>query len=93
MLGSCEDGLPDDTTCGVAVLDGTVMKILRVQDHLRQMGLGLAFMRSVAAVNPDVSVELSDGDYGLVGNLTKSRAETMQNDLRTLLTKARTEGR
>ena len=46
VLESCEDELPDDTTCGVAVLDGGVLRILRVQDHLRRMGLGLAFMRS-----------------------------------------------
>ncbi|HEY0180064.1 MAG TPA: hypothetical protein VGC30_10590, partial [Dokdonella sp.] len=34
-----------DSTVAVAVLDGGTLRLLRVQDHLRRMGLGAEFMR------------------------------------------------
>jgi Patatin-like phospholipase len=34
-----------DTTLGMAVLAGNTLRLLRVQDHVRQLGLGAEFMR------------------------------------------------
>jgi len=89
VVQSGDEGRPDDTTCGVAVLCGNTLRMLRVQDHLRQMGLGLAFMRSVAAVARDIEVDVPSGDYGLVGNVTPEQAESIGDALRSLLARAR----
>lgn len=70
--------LLDDSTLGIAVVDRGVLRVLRIQDHLRQLGLGAEFMRLLLArISPD-AVELRSGDYGIVGVVTPREAATLQ---------------
>ena len=79
------------TTCGIAVIDGTTLRMLRVQDHLRRMGLGLEFMRGLLKVHGVDRIEVKHGFYGPVGRLTEKEALASSAYLAGLLSKARTQ--
>ncbi|MET0225351.1 MAG: hypothetical protein ABW187_02820, partial [Dokdonella sp.] len=61
-----------DSTVAVAVLDGGTLRLLRVQDHLRRMGLGAEFMRRLASRIEAVDVRA--GAYGDAGIATPREA-------------------
>jgi hypothetical protein len=84
-------GRISETTCGVAVLDGTTLKLLRVQDHLRRMGLGLEFMRHVLRQHNIERIEVKKGFYGPAGDITESEAKATAHYLEGLLSKAQAQ--
>ena len=67
-----------DSTLGIAILDRGVLRVLRVQDHLRKLGLGAEFMDQLLSLADVDAVELRDGDYGLVGKVSPREAATLQ---------------
>ncbi|HVH36864.1 MAG TPA: hypothetical protein VM847_22420, partial [Tahibacter sp.] len=68
----------DDSTLGIAVVDRGVLRVLRIQDHLRKLGLGAEFMRLLLARTNPEAVELRSGDYGIVGVVSPREAATLQ---------------
>ncbi|HET6807352.1 MAG TPA: hypothetical protein VFH59_18100 [Frateuria sp.] len=53
------------TTVGVAVLVDGKLRVLRIQDHVRQMGLASVFIRNITRRNVRFDgVEIRPGDYG-----------------------------
>jgi hypothetical protein len=56
-----------DTTLGIAALAGNTLRLLRVQDHVRRMGLAGAFMRLLIDQCPIENVDIRSGHYGLAG--------------------------
>jgi hypothetical protein len=80
-----------ETTCGIAVLDGTTLRILRVQDHLRRMGLGLEFMRHVLRKHTVERIAVKNGFYGPVGEVTAAEAVAEARYLEGLLSKAQAQ--
>ncbi len=68
----------DDSTLGIAVLDRGVLRVLRIQDHLRKLGLGAEFMDQLLALVEVGAVELRNGDYGLVGTVSPREAAALQ---------------
>ncbi len=73
-----------DSTLGVAVVDGSSLRTLRIQDHLRKLGLGAEFMRLLLARVHLQRVELRSGHYGAVGVVTAREAAALQHDIETL---------
>jgi hypothetical protein len=71
VLGRSAGDLPDSTVA-VAVVEGRTLRLLRVQDHLRRMGLGAEFMRRLAARIDAVDVRA--GSYGEGGIATPREA-------------------
>lgn len=79
-----------DTTLGVAALSGTTLRLLRVQDHVRRMGLGAEFMRLLIE-RPATVVEVVDvrgGHYGLAGICRNRVAADVTRRLEALRTSA-----
>lgn len=74
----------NDSTLGIAVLDGTVLRTLRVQDHLRKLGLGAEFMRLLLAHVHVARVEIHPGHYGPVGVLSAREAAALQGEIEAL---------
>jgi hypothetical protein len=82
-------GEAKETTVGIAVIDGTNLRVLRVQDHLRRMGLGAEFMRLLTAQREVRGVDIRPGHYGLLGVVTKREAEESATELDAMLRKQR----
>lgn len=61
------DGRLPETTLGVAVLGQGRLRLLRIQGHLRQLGLGTEFMRILLRREPIEGIDIRGGDYGLGG--------------------------
>jgi hypothetical protein len=66
VLGRTGVRIPD-TTLGVAALSGTTLRMLRVQDHVRRLGLGAEFMRLLIQREQIEKVDIRGGHYGLAG--------------------------
>ncbi len=62
-----------DTTLGIAALSETSLRLLRVQDHVRGLGLGAEFMRLLIEQSEVNAVDIRSGHYGLAG-ICRSRA-------------------
>ena len=68
-----------DSTLGIAALSGTTLRLLRVQDHVRRMGLGTEFMRLlVGQTEVDPRIDVREGHYGLAG-VCRSRVASEVN--------------
>lgn len=64
-----------NTTVAMAVLACAVLRVFRVQDHVRHMGLASVFMRHMVERNLAFEgVDIQAGDYGEVGVYTPSQA-------------------
>ncbi|WP_257387936.1 hypothetical protein, partial [Tahibacter caeni] len=74
----------DDSTLGIAVVDRGVLRVLRIQDHLRKLGLGAEFMRLLLARVAVDAVELRSGDYGIVGPVGPREAAALQAQITAL---------
>ncbi len=74
-----------ETTVGVAVIDGTTVRVLRVQDHLRRMGLGAEFVRRVLARFEVHDVDIRAGHYGIAGVVTTREARQSQREIDALV--------
>lgn len=79
------DGDIRESTVGVAVLEGDTLRLLRVEDHLRRMGLGDEFMRRLIADCEVRSVDIRPGRYGSVAAVTAGDARRAQQRIDTLL--------
>lgn len=66
VLGRTGVRIPD-STLGVAALSGTTLRMLRVQDHVRRLGLGAEFMRLLIEREQIDKVDIRGGHYGLAG--------------------------
>jgi hypothetical protein len=73
-----------DSTLGVAVVDGTTLRVLRIQDHLRKLGLGAEFMRLLLARVRLTRVVIEPGHYGPVGIVNARDAAALQHEIQTL---------
>jgi hypothetical protein len=73
-----------DTTLGIAALAGNTLRLLRVQDHVRQLGLGAEFMRLLMDRVPVEAVDIRSGHYGLDGVLRNRTAREIAGQLETL---------
>ena len=73
-----------DSTLGVAVVDSSSLRTLRIQDHLRKLGLGAEFMRLLLAQVHLQRVELRSGHYGAVGVVTAREAAALQQEIEAL---------
>jgi hypothetical protein len=74
-----------ETTVGIAVLDGSTVRVLRVQDHLRRMGLGAEFVRRLLATFEIRGVDIRAGHYGVSGVVTTRDARQSRHSLDALL--------
>ncbi|WP_202845123.1 patatin-like phospholipase family protein [Luteimonas saliphila] len=78
-----------DSTLGVAAMAEGTLRLLRVQDHVRRLGLATEFMRLL--INREVvsEVDIRSGYYGLGGVCRNRRAQQVQAWLEQALTLAR----
>lgn len=83
---------PGDSTFGIALVrcveDGDVTRavvpLVRVQDHLRRLGLGAVFLRQIVAKYDEVDIVVPAGDYRLGGFLTLDAADVLGKQLARL---------
>jgi hypothetical protein len=73
-----------DTTLGIAALAGDTLRLLRVQDHVRRLGLGATFMRLLMDRAPVEAVDIRSGHYGLDGVFHSLAARDLAEQLETL---------
>jgi hypothetical protein len=73
-----------DTTLGIAVLAGNTLRLLRVQDHVRGLGLGAEFMRLLMDRVPVEAIDIRSGHYGLDGVCRNRNAREIAEQLETL---------
>lgn len=82
-----------DTTLGISVVHvvskphtpSSTLIVMRVQDHLRHMGLGSEFMRLLVAKQKITSAHIRPGHYGPVGVCSSRDAAALQERLTALL--------
>ncbi|KRB07746.1 patatin-like phospholipase family protein [Lysobacter sp. Root690] len=101
--GAVEDSQIPNMSVGVVLLtrheadrDGWTIVMLRVHDHLRKMGLGLAFMRAVVGKTTMPTrvriheVKIAPGHYGeIAGEVNRNAAAKHSKRLKRFLTQAR----
>ncbi len=73
-----------DSTLGVAALAGRTLRLLRVQDHVRQLGLGAEFMRLLMDKSPMDAIDIRSGHYGLAGVCRNRTARELNERLEAL---------
>lgn len=78
-----------DTTLGVAALAGGTLRLLRIQDHVRRLGLATEFMRLLINRRLVEAVDVRGGYYGLGGVCRNRRAQQVQAWLEDALGLAR----
>lgn len=78
-----------DSTLGIAVLSGGTLRLLRVQDHVRRMGLATEFIRLLVDRQPIADVDVRAGYYGLAGVCRTGTARTVSAWLQAALLAAR----
>jgi hypothetical protein len=78
-----------DTTLGVAVFAANQLRLLRVQDHVRSLGLGGEFVRMlVHRYSVSDRVVVGAGDYGPLGRMSRQEAEHHQARFAAMVGKA-----
>lgn len=88
VLAAVDADLPD-TTLGIAVLGERQLRLLRVQGHLRHLGLGTEFMRILLQREPVEGVDIRGGYYGLAGVCRNRVARELGAYLRDMLERTR----
>ncbi|MGN6150399.1 MAG: hypothetical protein ACTHOH_00120 [Lysobacteraceae bacterium] len=78
-----------DTALGVAALSGTTLRLLRVQDHVRRLGLGAEFMRLLLDRAEVEGIDIRSGHYGLAGIYRRRNADEVAAHLQALHRRAR----
>ncbi|HRO28241.1 MAG TPA: hypothetical protein PLD19_12515, partial [Luteimonas sp.] len=79
----------DDSTFGVAAMAEGTLRLLRVQDHVRRLGLATEFMRLLINREAVAAVDIRGGYYGLGGVCRHRRAAQVQAWLEGALDLAR----
>ena len=77
VLAGTDARIPD-TTLGVAALSGGTLRLLRIQDHVRRLGLASEFMRLLISRSAIEAVDIRGGYYGLGGVCRNRRAAQVQ---------------
>lgn len=67
-----------DSTLGVAVMAGGTLRLLRIQDHVRRIGLATEFLRLLINRHAIEAVDVRGGYYGLGGVCRNRRAAQVQ---------------
>ena len=88
MLRQTTFGIAVTEQVAVAGVERTRLRLLRVQDHLRRLGLGAEFMRQLVKALPIDRVVVPQGSYGLGGVCTESAARELDKQLNQLLKQA-----
>jgi hypothetical protein len=70
-----------DLTLGIAALSGRSLVLFRIQDHVRRLGLGAAFMRLLVGSRGMHRIAIAPGHYGGAGVLRRSECEALQEQL------------
>jgi hypothetical protein len=78
-----------DSTLGIAVLSGGTLRLLRVQDHVRRMGLATEFIRLLVDRQRIEAVDVRAGYYGLAGVCRTGTARSVSAWLQAALLAAR----
>jgi hypothetical protein len=81
-------GSSKESTLGIAVLEGATLRVLRIQDHLRRMGLGAEFVRRLIMKRRVEAVDVRKGHYGVVGVLGERESREAQRRLECVLARA-----
>ena len=68
----------------IAIICGQYLRLLRVQDHVRRMGLAGVFMRLLMDQCPIENVDIRSGHYGLAGVCRSRTAREVAERLETL---------
>lgn len=77
-----------DTTLGVAALSGNDLRLLRVQDHVRGLGIGAEFMGLLIDQYTVKHVDIRAGYYGLAGICRNRTAREIAQQLEALRLRA-----
>lgn len=88
VLAGTDTSIPD-TTLAVAVMSGGTLRLLRVQDHVRRLGLATGFMRRLINTQAVTAVDIRAGHYGLGGICRNRHADRLQAWLQRTLDLAR----
>ena len=81
-------GLPD-TTLGVAAMAEGTLRLLRIQDHVRRLGLATEFLRLLINRQVVDAVDIRAGWYGMAGVCRNRTAARVQDWLEDALALAR----
>lgn len=84
VLAGTDARIPD-TTLGVAALADGRLRLLRIQDHVRRLGLASEFMRLLINRREVETVDIRGGYYGLGGVCRNRRALQIQHWLESVL--------
>jgi hypothetical protein len=84
-----EAGGSADTTLGVAALAEDTLRLLRIQDHVRRLGLASEFMRLLINRQAISAVDIRGGYYGVGGVCRNRVAARLQRWLLDVLAQAR----
>lgn len=87
VLARPPEGIPD-LTLGIAAMSGTRLRMFRIQDHLRKLGLGAEFMRLLLARQKVDGVAIGPGHYGAIGVLTRHEARELEGRLEDMRRRA-----
>lgn len=74
-----------DTTLGITVMAAGTLRLLRVQDHMRRLGLATEFMRLLINRHAVAAVDIRSGYYGLDGVCLDRHARRLQQWLQRTL--------
>jgi hypothetical protein len=77
-----------DTTLGVAALSGNSLRLLRVQDHVRGLGIGAEFMGLLIDQHIIRQVDVRAGYYGLAGICRNRTAREIADQLEVMRLRA-----
>ena len=77
VLAGTDARIPD-TTLGVAALADGRLRLLRIQDHVRRLGLASEFMRLLISRSAIEAVDIRGGYYGFGGVCRNRRAAQVQ---------------
>ncbi|MGJ4803428.1 hypothetical protein ACQYVW_09320 [Luteimonas sp. SDU82] len=82
-------GALTDTTLGIATMAEGTLRLLRIQDHVRRLGLATEFMRLLINRQVVEAVDIRGGWYGLAGVCRNRSAARVQRWLEDALALAR----
>jgi hypothetical protein len=84
VLGRTAHRIPD-TTLAIAALSGRTLRLLRVQDHVRGMGLATELMRQLINEQAVADVDIRPGHYGVGGVCLERNARPLRQWLQRTL--------
>lgn len=93
LVSAGANSLPEKLGVGLALAtvktSKSCIRVLRVQDHLRCLGLGRAFTAKVLEEIKKPMVRIAAGQYGLIGELSAEAAHKQTDRLNRMISDAR----